>query len=184
MSENRIHSMSLVHEHLYQSENLSAVDIGAYLEAISADLRQVYQGEMPIEIRTASDRIYLDIYQAIPLGLILNELISNALEHAFLPRESGSLWVSLSYHPGRAGWCDLRVKDNGGGSTAEGWDTEDVSGGASEAAETRLGLELVRILSEQLGGSLTLVREEGTEFLLTFPAECGHAESGQQCRED
>jgi two-component sensor histidine kinase len=151
--------MSLVHEHLYQSEDLSAVDMRSYLESITEELRQMYAGEMPVRVSTSSESIYLDIYQAIPLGLILNELISNALEHAFLPAEGGTLHISLS--PGEHHWCELRVKDDGKGLP------RDVM--PEEESET-MGMKLVAVLSDQLRGHLEVQRGEGTEFVLSFPS--------------
>jgi two-component sensor histidine kinase len=113
---------------------------------------------MPVEINTVSDAIYLDIYQAIPLGLILNELVSNALEHAFCPESGGNLSITLQ-QTGK-GQCELRVRDNGCGLSRD-----------IDLHETEtIGLKLVSVLSEQLGGSLTLLREGGTEFQITFPA--------------
>ncbi len=161
VSENRIHSMSLIHEHLYQSEDLAAIDMRSYVENILADLRQVYQGGLPIEVTTRSDseQVYLDIHQAIPLGLILNELISNALEHAFQQASEGQLRVVLVADSTAKGWYELRVKDNGRGLP------EDVD---PEKTKT-LGLQLVMLLSEQLGGSITTWRENGTEIVLSFP---------------
>lgn len=158
VSENRIHSMSLIHDNLYQSDDLSAIDMRSYLETITEDLRQIYAGEMPVEINTVSDAIYLDIYQAIPLGLILNELVSNALEHAFCPESGGNLSITLQQ--AGEGQCELRVRDNGCGLSRD-----------IDLHETEtIGLKLVSVLSEQLGGSLTLLREGGTEFQITFPA--------------
>jgi two-component sensor histidine kinase len=158
VSENRIHSMSLIHDNLYQSDDLSAIDMRSYLETITEDLRQIYAGEMPVEINTVSDAIYLDIYQAIPLGLILNELVSNALEHAFCPESGGNLSITLQQ--AGEGQCELRVRDNGCGLSRD-----------IDLQETEtIGLKLVSVLSEQLGGSLTLLREGGTEFQITFPA--------------
>jgi two-component sensor histidine kinase len=170
VSENRIHSMSLVHEHLYQSEDLSAVDMRSYIEILTGDLRNVYQGEMPVEVSTSSEEIYLDIHQAIPLGLILNELISNALEHAFAPETGGRLTISLSAASSSEEECQLRVKDDGRGLPDEV---------DPEESET-LGLKLVSILGEQLGGRVEMHRGEGTEFILTFPSSTPRRISGKR----
>jgi PAS domain S-box-containing protein len=157
-SQNRIQSMALIHQTLYQSNNFARVDFGDFLEALVPTLISAYAfsgKDIQVEINAGS--IYLPINSAIPCGLLINELITNALKHAFINCSQGQIKVSLSSIDG--GRIQLNVSDNGAGIADElNLDT----------IET-LGLRLVNLLAQQLNGTLTIQRNNPTQFSLTFP---------------
>ncbi len=155
-SQNRIRSMALIHEHLYQSQDLANIDFSAYLKELVDNLLASYGARserVRAEVRVLTCPLSLDT--AIPCGMIVNELVANALEHAF-GTEGGTLWVS--YGPDN-GHHELRVADDGRGLP----DDFDIDRGDS------LGLRLVSALTAQLGGDLAFESSrERTEFTLRF----------------
>lgn len=157
-SQNRIRSMALIHEHLYQSPNLADIDFRAYIEELVAYLLASYESErrgIQAEINVLACPLSLDT--AIPCGMIVNELVANAVEHAF-PDHGGRLRISYAADNGLH---ELRVADDGAGPPA-GFDLE---------APATLGLRLVTALTRQLGGDLTFQRHDGeTEFCVRFAA--------------
>ncbi len=158
-SQNRVHSMALLHEALYQSENLSAVDFPVYIRQLASHLFHSY-GVAPqrIHLRTDLDQLYLDLDAAVPCGLIINELLSNSLKYAFPDGREGEIRIELHEHAG--GVARLIVADNGVGLRSD----------VDLATARTLGLRLVRSLSEQLGGKIEVVSNKGTEIRLTFAA--------------
>ena len=158
-SQNRIHSMALLHESLYQSEHLSQVNIPDYIRELAAHLFHSY-GVAPerIHLRTNLDRLALDLNAAVPCGLIVNELVSNSLKYAFPDGREGEIRIELSEWPG--GVTRLVVADNGIGLRTDlNWTTT-----------KSLGLRLVRTLAEQLGAKIEVISKPGTEIQLTFAA--------------
>src|SRR6201999_4260236 len=96
-SHTRIQTMALIHDRLYQAENLASIDFGAHLRQLSDMLLRIFGGQdRHIRLELALDTIALNLDAAIPLGLVANELITNALKHAFIGRRTGTLWVSLT----------------------------------------------------------------------------------------
>ena len=158
--QTRIKSMALIHEQLYQSEDLAKVDFGEYLRTLVADLYNLY-GVNPdvIELKIDVDHILLGIDSAIPSGLIINELVSNSLKHAFPADRAGE--ISIAFRPDDEGQYRLTVGDNGVG-LPEGMDFRNTSS---------LGLKLVNALTAQLKGTLEVDRSGGTEFKITFDAK-------------
>jgi two-component sensor histidine kinase len=158
-SQDRIHSMALLHESLYQSHNLSQVDFPEYIRQLAAHLFHSYGvGLDRIHLRTDLDRLSLSLDAAVPCGLIINELISNSLKYAFPEGRSGEIRIELRGHAD--GMARLLVADNGVGLRAD-----------VDWVNTRsLGLRLVRILAEQLGGKIEVNSEAGTEVRLAFAA--------------
>jgi len=158
-SQNRIHSMALLHESLYQSENLSQVNFPEYIRELAAHLFHSY-GVAPerIHLRTDLDRLALNLDAAVPCGLIINELVSNSLKYAFPDGRTGEVRIELREHQG--GMARLVVADNGIGLRSD-----------LDWANTRsLGLRLVRTLAQQLGGELEVNSQTGTKVQLTFAA--------------
>jgi two-component sensor histidine kinase len=153
--------MAFVHERLYQSEDLASVDVREYLESLTGYLLAAYEGSTDTIFLTLQvDDVHLDLDTAIASGLIVNELVSNALKHAFPPawEDEGEIVVKLgSSDDGR---FQLTVTDNGVGLPSE-LDLED--------AES-LGLRLVKMLIQQMEGTLELGKDAGTTFSITFPA--------------
>ncbi len=156
--EDRIKSMSLVHEKLYLAEDLSEIDFHDYMKDLSARLFQVHRVDSRV-VRFSSQikDVLFNIETAIPLGLIINELISNALKHAFPEGGKGNIAVKLTQNK-KTEECTLTVKDNGIGFP----DKIDYIN-----TET-FGLQLVKMLTEQLHGTMELDRNKGTSFKIIF----------------
>ncbi len=163
--EDRIHSMSLVHEMLYQSESLAQIDLHQYLQRLTTHLQSSLDLVTTIHLRVEATGVEMNLDTAIPCGLIVNELVTNAFRHAFpegRPRPEAEFceiavtvtWEDDSY--------TLVVRDNGVGLPA----------GLDWNATQTLGLRLVSILGQrQLRGQLELDRSGGTTFRLRFPPQ-------------
>ncbi|HIE26267.1 TPA: PAS domain S-box protein [Candidatus Poribacteria bacterium] len=155
-SQNRIRSMALIHEKLYQSENLANIDFTDYIEDLAHSLFHAYAGRGKIALKIDVEDISLSIDSAIPCGLILNELVSNSLQHAFPGEQKGEIKIVLRSIEND---IELIVSDNGIGMP----DNLDFRNTES------LGLQLATTLAEnQLQGKIELDRTEGTEFRITF----------------
>lgn len=156
----RIFSMALVHDHLYKSKNFSRIDMKPYTESISEQLSRSHPlGGQITFITDIEDNLYLSVTTAVPCGLILNELITNAYKYAFEGRETGTLRVSLSQDKNDV--YILTVHDDGIGLS----DKIDI-----DTVQT-LGLRLVKILTGQLNGELQITRKGGTAFTIRFQAD-------------
>lgn len=157
----RVRSMAMVHEKLYQSESLAAVDFAEYAKSLLSYLVNAHRTTAAIQLKLELDPLSLSVDRAVPCGLILNELASNALKHAFPGRAEGRVTVSSRT---RDGHLSLSVSDDGVGLPSElDW-----------RQAPSLGLQLVQMLSRQLDASVEVRRSDGggTEFELRF--EVGH----------
>jgi two-component sensor histidine kinase len=159
-SQNRIRSMGLIHQTLYQSKDFAQVDFSHFLDSLVPTLVTSY-GVNPDRIRLAIEaaQLLLPINAAIPCGLVVNELISNALKHAFPGDRTGRIAVKLFADP--AGKAVLSVSDNGVGIP------QDIDMSTSDT----LGMQLITLLTDQLGGTVSMHRSNPTEFILTFAIE-------------
>jgi two-component sensor histidine kinase len=157
-SQARVRSMALVHERLYQSGDLASVDFGQYLEALTAHLARTFAPrDTEVSVRSEAGGIRLPVDAAIPCGLIVNELCTNAFKHAFMGRAAGRLRVGLVE---RSALLVLEVEDDGIGLPA----------GATAPSSGSLGLQLVRSLATQLRAELEVdTGPAGTRFMLRFP---------------
>jgi len=156
-SKDRIHSMAMIHECLYRSENLSSIDMPQYLEEIVASLVAGHNRfRETITLNTSFQNLQIDTEKAIPVGLILTELFSNSLKHAF-PSRTGTIDIQFYSSPNRQ--ITLKVADNGIGFPT----TFNIH------ESTSLGLQLVDILTRQLGGRLIIENNSGTNISITFP---------------
>ena len=156
-SQRRIRSMALVHERLYQSSDLSRIEFSEYLRNLATHLFHSCQvNTSRVRLKMDAEEVYLNINTAIPCGLIVNELISNALKHGFPENRSGEVGVEL--HRVEGDGYMLRVRDDGVGFP-EGLDFR--------TTET-LGLQIVTTLVSQLDARLELERTQGTVFTLQF----------------
>ncbi|MCW5671198.1 MAG: PAS domain S-box protein [Hydrogenophaga sp.] len=156
-SQNRVRSMSLIHQTLYQSQNFAQVDFQRFLGELLPRLTEAYgsmSGQVAIEIN-AHD-VKLPINEAIPCGLIVNELVSNALKHGFPNQQRGKISVDIRQQGERQ--IELCISDDGQGIPP----TLDLSRTSS------LGLQLVQLLTQQLHGQLDIQRENPTRFSLSF----------------
>ena len=154
-SRSRIRALALVHERLYWSESLASIDFTEYLKGVIQDLTHGREnGEISIDLD--AEHISLDVDRAIPCGLIVNELCTNALKHAFVERTGGAVVVSLHHGPNNQ--VILGVRDNGVGLPAD----------LDVFRETSMGMTLVTSLVDQIGGSLSVNRIGGTAFEVSF----------------
>lgn len=153
----RIRSMALIHEKLYQARDLSKIEFASYIQSLAAHLFQFFQvGRGQIRLESDLEDIRLDINTAVPGGLLVNELISNALKHAFPGGRKGTVWVKLRRQ--KDGSLMLRVADDGIGFP-EGLDFQRTES---------FGLQIVDLLIGQLEGKIELDRTKGTDFTITF----------------
>ncbi|MFQ5722419.1 MAG: PAS domain S-box protein [Candidatus Aminicenantales bacterium] len=155
--QNRIRSMALIHESLYRAKNLAKIDFSDYINKLTIHLLAMYRtGRENISLRTEVKDIFLDINRAIPCGLIINELVSNSLKHAFPKGIKGEIVVKM--HSDKKDRHRLVVSDTGVGFP------EKID---FRQAET-LGLQMVNDLVNQLNGKISLYRGKGTTFKITF----------------
>jgi len=163
-SQHRVESMALIHEQLYSNGNLREVDLARHAALLAGSLFHSY-GVDPARIswRVALEPLPLGVDQAIPAGLILNELVSNALKHAFPDGRTGSLVIEGSRHDGR---IHLAVQDDGIG----------VRPGVELVRPNSLGMQIIKILTRQLKGTFEVACGRPATFKISFP----EAESGQQ----
>ncbi|MEQ8190891.1 MAG: histidine kinase dimerization/phosphoacceptor domain -containing protein [Candidatus Eremiobacterota bacterium] len=158
-SQNRIKSIGLVHEKLYQSENFARIDFKRYIYDLSSYLFSSYHIDVNIiKLNIKVRDIYLNINKAIPCGLIINELVTNALKYAFPAGRKGE--ISIKFHQTNGKKLILEIGDNGAGLP------EDINIETS----TSLGLKLVVNLAKQIDGDLYIERETGTIFKIIFPS--------------
>ncbi|MBI5712190.1 MAG: PAS domain S-box protein [Chloroflexi bacterium] len=161
-TQHRVRAMALVHEKLYQSNNLAQIDFRDYIEHLASSLFHSYSPYASrITLHVDVGDVALSVDSAIPCGLIVNELISNALKYAFPDNRPGELIVRL--READAGWIEMNVEDDGVGLPNE----LDLRNTES------LGMQLVYSLAKQVGGTLDLNREHGTKFRLRFPIRSG-----------
>jgi|GEM_PF-1778328 len=165
-SRDRIRSISLVHEKLYRSSDLTNIDFRDYVKSLVTEMIRTYKDQVTgIHLDLQVDDIHIGVDAAIPCGLIINELISNSLKHAFPEPawEKGKKQISIHITaPENSDRINFLIGDNGIGLPA----SIDI-----ESTES-LGLHLVRILAtDQLGGRMEFERENGTLFRLDFPLE-------------
>jgi two-component system, sensor histidine kinase PdtaS len=158
-SQNRVMSMALIHQMLYQSERFTGIDFPEYLRTLLDSLMKTYRKPgQDIRHILEADPVKLDIDTAIPLGLITNELVSNALKYAFPDNRSGIVSVRLISLPNQR--LSMTVEDNGIGMPSD-FDPE---------ASVSLGLKLVRILARQIRADWKYTPGNGTAFTLVFEA--------------
>jgi len=155
-SQNRARSMALIHERLYQSTDLKRIDFGDYIRSLATELFHTYEADPGfIKLNINVEPILLDINTAIPLGLIVNELITNSLKHAFPKGNKGE--INVDFHP-KDDHYEFTMKDNGIGFP------EDIDFQNTDS----LGLQLINSLTSQIDGDIELDRNNGTEFKIIF----------------
>ncbi|MCH8289055.1 MAG: sensor histidine kinase [Candidatus Marinimicrobia bacterium] len=148
--------MSLIHESLYQSENLAEVNIPSYISMLTDNVLQTYaEDRSKIQISQKIEKISLDLNASIPLGLIVTELVTNSIHHAFTGSKKGKITITFSSEQNN---FELSVRDNGKG----------IPSGFLVEESNSLGLKLVKMLTEQLNGNLELNTKGGTEYKIKF----------------
>jgi two-component sensor histidine kinase len=155
-SQSRIKSMALIHEKLYQSNTLAKVEMESYIRELARTLLSTYNSRnADIRINIQVEEVFLDINSAVPCGLIINEVISNACKHAFTGRDKGNIDIVFEK---KGEQFHLVVKDDGVGMP----DNTDFSKLKS------LGMNLVQALASQLGATLEIKTLSGVSFSIVF----------------
>lgn len=155
-SQHRVHAMSLIHQKLYNAENLSSIDMSFYIRELVSYLGDSFNTGQRIRFEYHVDPLEMDVGQAVPLGLILNEAITNAIKYAFPDNRAGIITISLSNTA--AGHYLLSVSDNGIGMPAH----------ADHKRPGSLGMSLMAGLSEDLDGHFSIGNNNGTTVKISF----------------
>jgi two-component sensor histidine kinase len=166
-SIDRVLSIALIHEELYKGKNIELLNFSQYIQELAENLLLTYRLETDVSLNIdMEENILFDVDIAIPLGIIVNELVSNSLKYAFQGRDIGTIQIKL--HKDKNGECKvegckssnyvLTILDNGVG-IPENLDIEELDS---------LGLQLVTSLVDQLDGKLEINRKNGTEFIVRF----------------
>ncbi len=158
-SRQRVFSMALIHERLYGNQKMDEIDFGEYTQTLVGELFYSYSRSTNVFTKLKLSPIMLGIDQAIPCGLILNELITNALKYAYPDNQYGEILVELKEVENNC--VSLTVSDNGVG-LPEGFEWQ---------RSNTLGLSIIDILAHQIGGSLAVQSQAGATFTVVFPKE-------------
>lgn len=159
-SQMRINSIALIHEKLYQREDLSQISFDTYVEQLlKVVISSMHTDTTNVDVHIDAQPLDLTVNQAIPCGLILNELITNAYKHTFKGKTEGNIWISVN---DEEDLVSLNVRDDGVGMPKD----------ANIAKPKSLGLQLINTLSEQLQGQISYIPENsGTHFQIQFYLE-------------
>ncbi|MFD2571635.1 tetratricopeptide repeat protein [Spirosoma soli] len=155
-SQNRVQAMALLHQKLYQADRLASIPMADYSKAIVEYLIESFDRDDTIDKQIGISAIELDVTLAVPIGLIINEAVTNALKYAFLPTQKGMITVRLEAHEDRQ--YQLIVSDNGIRFPAD----------FDPLRSRTLGLSLIRGLSKQIGGRLQITGQAGVTLALVF----------------
>ncbi len=154
--QNRVRSMALVHEKFYQADELTEIDFGDYVEKLTQYIYQSYGDKTDrVKLLIDTDYVGLDMDTAMPSGLLVNELVSNAYKYAFPGNRSGEIKISLKKSGNK---INLKISDNGVGLPSDF---------KMEGSES-LGMQLIQALTDQLDGKLDLNVDKGTQFSIEF----------------
>jgi two-component sensor histidine kinase len=151
----RIMSMALVHQKMYQNKNKTSIELGNFIADLVVEIRNSLDLKENIMYETMIDSVRLDVSIAIPIGLILNELITNSIKHAFHEIEEPNISITLTK---KDGLIELVMKDNGMGTTLENLNEN-----------TGIGMSLIQSLVDQIEGKYTFEVNNGVSFKLIFP---------------
>jgi two-component sensor histidine kinase len=157
-SRNRVSSIALIHEKLYRSKNFSDIDFGDYLRTMAEELFTIFNAAGRVRLSLDCNNVALSMTSAIPCGLIVNEVLTNALKYAFPDNKEGELRIKLGIENNNV---KLLLADDGVGIPESiNLDNTDT-----------LGMKLIQILTDQLNGTIELDRKGGTRYNLRFPRE-------------
>ncbi|BAV07576.1 Two-component sensor histidine kinase, contains HisKA and HATPase domains [Filimonas lacunae] len=156
-SQQRIHAMSLIHQKLYQSDNLSSIDMPGYIYELVDYLKDSFDNSMAIRFHLQVDRINIALSHVIPIGLILNEAITNVFKYAFPGKKEGNIYISFT-HNSENDQVVLTVRDDGTGLPAE----------FNSNVQSSMGLNLMKGLSGDIDGSFTMQSNNGTIVTVSF----------------
>jgi PAS domain S-box-containing protein len=156
-AQNRIKGMALIHEMLYQTDSLTHINFGRYINTLVGNIQRSMEQHCPIYVNLDISNDTIDLISAVPCGLIINELITNCYKHAFMDRPKGTIWITYKLVENN---YIITVTDDGIGLPAEKLELK---------KQNSLGMILITELTRQLKGEILLVSENGTKYTLTFP---------------
>ncbi|HSU33143.1 MAG TPA: histidine kinase dimerization/phosphoacceptor domain -containing protein [Bryobacteraceae bacterium] len=169
-TENRVRAIAALHETLYSSQDLASIEFGSYLKQLVRDLVSFYSVDRKrLQVTVTTEDLVVDIGQAIPLGLIVNELVTNALKHAFPGDRRGTVQVELGYVRSSIDAEKGQTLDEGLGRLTVQDDGIGMPPGLKFDETRSMGLHLVNVLVEQLRGTLELETAAGTRVTIEFP---------------
>jgi len=155
-SEHRMHAMSIIHQKLYQSDNMASIDMSWYISELVNYLKECFTTNRKIVYKIDNEQLDLDVSQAVPLGLILNEAISNAIKYAFTTKDSGQISISLKNL--ESDTYQLIIADDGVG----------LPEGFQSIKRESLGMDMMIGLTDQLDGTFELKSNNGLTIIITF----------------
>lgn len=151
----RVMSMALVHDRMYSDGNASAVDMDGYVDDLVKEISNSFNLTHKVKFVVSVEKLTIDVSVAIPLGLIINELITNAMKHAFKQTQEPIIFIQIVREDGNL--LHVTIRDNGDG-------LQEIKLG-----KDRMGMVLIEALTEQLGGTHAFSEDNGVKFDLTFP---------------
>jgi PAS domain S-box-containing protein len=154
----RIRTMALVHEMLYRSSDFEKISFPGYLRSLASVIAGTYN-RRDVELSVDAEEAVMDIEASIPLGLIINEIVSNAFKHAFPDGRAGKIWIRFTADE-LAGRYSLKISDDGTG----------LAGSLDISSYPTMGLQIVQILCNQIEAALEVVNDPGASFTITFMA--------------
>lgn len=153
-TKNRIFSMALIHQYILEGSNIIDLNFKEYIEKLVTEIKKTFENKLNVKLEFDTEKMEIDINNAVPLGLILNELITNSFKHAKNKEEELKINIKFKSNNNR---IDLEVKDNGNGIKKEEMESEN-----------SIGLELIKALSEQINGQYSFENDSGLVFRLYF----------------
>lgn len=161
VTQMRVKSIALIHEELYQAKDLANVNFGEYLKLLIQNLSEVYNANPRIQFHLDLNGTQLNVDTAVPLGMIVNELVTNSLKYAFPGNRRGN--ISIQLHPVEGSSYLMVIEDDGVG----------IGNDYETNQHNSLGMQLVQILAQQLSGKVEIERGQGTRFNVTFKERNG-----------
>lgn len=153
-SQNRVHSMSMIHQNLYQGKSLSSIEMKGYFENLANYVLDAFGVENQVNVLFEMNRLELDVDTAIPIGLIVNELLTNSLKHAFPNKKKGTIRIGLNK---KGPQLYMKVADNGVGNTS-----------FEKIQDSGFGTRLIQLLTQQLDGKIKVTIDKGTLVSFEF----------------
>ncbi len=157
--QNRIYAMAVIHERLYETNELSALNFNEYIKKLIKQLGETYQTNFNVRYETDVDVDKLDLDTLIPVGLLINEIISNSLKYAFDANSEKENVITFKMHREGISAFRMVIGDNGKGSKV-----------SIDGTHTTFGMELIKMLADQLHGTITRLPQEGTVYEIKFSA--------------
>jgi two-component sensor histidine kinase len=158
-SQNRVQSIALIHDQLYKTEHISEINLSSYIQELIRSLNgSLNQSVNTIGIEWDIDDIDIDVSQAIPIGIILNETVTNALKYAFPDHQTGKIMIVIKR---TATWIEMQISDNGIGLPTD----------FNISSTSTLGLTLLKGLTAQLKGTFSVNNNNGLTITIKFPFE-------------